>query len=66
MVLVVLLSVGVGSWAIGWGLDKAGDALDGDRSLRQFVGLALKVLGLVISTVGIAVALEAAQHPYGQ
>ena len=62
MVLVVILAVGFGSWALGWVLDHVGDEIDGNGFLH-YVGLCLKVLGFVIGTVGAGIALDAARHP---
>jgi hypothetical protein len=62
MLVVMILAVGFGSWALGWVLDHAGDEIDGNGFLH-YVGLGLKVLGFVIGTAGVGIALDAARHP---
>jgi len=65
MFLVVLLIVGLGSWALGWVLDKAGDTLTDEGRFLHYIGLFLKILAFVIPTVGIGLAVNAARHPPG-
>jgi hypothetical protein len=35
----------------------------GDNGFLHYVGLCLKVLGFVIGTAGMGIALDAARHP---